>query len=201
MKKLFLSLAILISLSVSAHTLTGIGYCTTEKEAVFQASFFGRIDSVEVEYKMYNTSTWLTLPKGKYVTSSNSALNNIVIGIPQSDINQPVTIRYRWKTRNSNGSYTNWSSWSTAVANKIVFTKCGDVFSLPVKFSYFAVKRLDPETLAIVFTTYETENVKYFHITVSDDGKSWRRIVVVMPNTYNPNGTYTTQVKIKTLKK
>jgi hypothetical protein len=199
MKKLLLVLSMLFTLAASAHTYNPLGYCTDRKEAVFQTLYFGRFDSVEVQYKVYNTNTWLQLPNGLFVTNSN-ANTGIVIGVPQPSVNEPVTIRYRWKTRNSNGSYGSWSSWSTATAKKTTFNSCGNVVSLPVKFSDLSVSQIDPETLLVRFTTFETEGVKQFNVQFSLDGKTFKTVAIIFPDGANPNTSYKAKIKISSLK-
>jgi len=72
--------------------------------------------------------------------------------------------------------------------------------SLPVKFGDFSVIQIDPETLLVKFTTYETEGVKQFNIQVSLDGKNYKTVAIIFPDGYNSNTSYKAKIKISSLK-
>lgn len=194
MKKLIF-LLLLIPMIGMAHTYKAKGYCSILQKSVFEATLFGYRDSVEIQVKPYLSNTWTTTLK--YVTRSSGNTDTIV-GINQNDINEPCQIRFRWKTRNSNGSYQNWSSYFTVTASNSVYG--GNCGALPVKWAEFLVTSIDADNVSVTFTTYETEGVKQFNIQVSTDGKTFKTVAIVFPNGYQPNSKYKAIINVKNLR-
>lgn len=70
---------------------------------------------------------------------------------------------------------------------------------LPVKFVSFMCHQSydDPDELLIAFTIAEATNVKQFNVQVSLDGKTYRDLAIVWPDTIQPNKQYSLKVKFK----
>lgn len=185
MKKLLFILLTIISLSTFAQNggMSNENNTTRLDWVGYQSAQF----HISITNKRICTNTYLVNWQGKDTLFVMQGLQTRQILLPATK-----TTNDRIRVRPTNAS--------ECTGNDMGWVEVFSPIDLPVKFSYFAVKKLDPETLAIIFTTYETENVKYFHVTVSDDGKTWRKVAIVMPYANNANGTYTAKLKIKNLK-
>jgi hypothetical protein len=68
---------------------------------------------------------------------------------------------------------------------------------LPVKFTNFTCRHLSGDDFLIDFVIAEASNVKQFNVQLSLDGKTYKDIAVVWPDTLQPNKKYSIKVKIK----
>lgn len=68
---------------------------------------------------------------------------------------------------------------------------------LPVKFEYFKVEHIEGTLFKVSFQVAEAELVKEFIITLSEDGKTFKSVLVVKPDAFTPNKLYTEFINIK----
>jgi hypothetical protein len=185
MKHFLFLVSLFLTINASAHHLTALGWCQTGK-AVFQTVQFANGLNVETQYRTGN-GNWQNGPSFNTPISGNTTT---VFSVPQSTSTQLVTVRFRYKPINNQ----TWSSWSTGTnSTSTIYSGCS---SLPIKFEYLKVRRVDTNTILVVFKANESEGENQFNIQVSTDGRTFKTIAIVFPDPIITNKVYTLKVKI-----
>jgi hypothetical protein len=193
MKRFLVVLAMLVSFNSFAHHLDALGWCSTGGgKAFFITVQFSNNLNVQVQYKPFNASgnsdPWLTGYNFNTTTSGNTTA---IIGLPQPVKNQRIKVRFRYK----NTSSSTWGSWSTEQNSLTTsYAGCG---TLPVKFSSFSVEHVKDLTFKVTFKIEAGEDVRQFNVMVSEDGVNFKQVMLIFPDTLDPNRTYSQTVTIK----
>lgn len=162
MKRLLLGLALLLTINAQAFLVIGQGWCPWNGgKGIFLMVNFPH--NLEVQVRTYPTEIFV-----EWFTTPSTGSPNHFIQAPQSNINNPVSIQFRYR---SVGSST-WSQWGADSDNPADCWETNHVgiasicIGLAVKELSISGKRVDYRTIDVVISTdspvteIEVNNIK-----------------------------------------
>lgn len=69
--------------------------------------------------------------------------------------------------------------------------------SLPIKFEYINVRKIDSKTIEVEFLASDTDGEDRFNIQVSTDARTFKTVAIVFPEPIVVNKVYNIKVKIR----